>query len=117
MKRNDNFEESEADALWDLLGHARTVEISPFFSRNVLRELRKAQERPHPVLGVFRRWRLLVFGAAAVAIVLASSCVLLQDRSGMGSIAQNSVDTQVVRDLDELLASDDSKVWLDRSVY
>ena len=117
MKRNDNFEESEADALWDLLGQARTVEVSPFFSRNVLREIRKAEPRRESFSGVFRRWRLLLLGAAAVAVVITCGSVLLQDRSGIGSLAQNPVDTQVVRDLDELLAYDDSKVWLDKSIY
>lgn len=59
-------EDWEQDDLWELLGKARPVSVSPFFSRNVLREIRRDSGRswiPQPVL----RW----LGAGAFAMLTA----------------------------------------------
>ena len=49
MKRDDDQE------LWDLLGQAAEPKISPFFARNVLREIRKPGD-----WATLRGW--LIFG-------------------------------------------------------
>ena len=116
MKRND-FADKETDELWDLLGNARQVEVSPFFSRNVLREIRLAQAQARPVFSLLRRWRLALVSATALVMVATTGVVLLQDRDGVGALAQNPNDTEIVNNLQELLAYEDSKIWLEKSVY
>ncbi|MEI6278353.1 MAG: hypothetical protein WCQ16_03080 [Verrucomicrobiae bacterium] len=39
-------EDFENDEVWDLLGRARPVSVSPYFSRRVLREIRRVPSRP-----------------------------------------------------------------------
>lgn len=59
-------EDWDKDELWNLLGKAKPVSVSPFFSRNVLREIRQNPARPwisHLVL----RW----LGAGALAVLTA----------------------------------------------
>jgi hypothetical protein len=43
---NDNIPEN--DALWHLLGRSTRPEPSPFFARNVLREIRQTRRPPPP---------------------------------------------------------------------
>ena len=57
-------EDWDQDELWDLLGKARPVSVSPFFSRNVLREIRRNPERPQ-VPRLVLRW----LGAGALAVL------------------------------------------------
>jgi hypothetical protein len=114
MKRDDDQE------LWDLLGHAAEPKISPFFARNVLREIRKPSD-----WATLRGWlnlrRLIpAAGMAGVLIVV----VFLQMHTAVVPLAGPpsdilaNVDTQdyeVIADLDDLLASDDENS-LDESV-
>ena len=58
-------EDSEKDALWDLLGNSKQVDISPFFVRNVLREIRRNPSRPLIPLFLLR-W----LGAGALAVLV-----------------------------------------------
>ena len=64
------------DPVWKLLGRARRVEVDPFFSRNVLREVRKLQAEGQDREGVFEtffsffRQPALAGVAAAVAILV-----------------------------------------------
>lgn len=59
-------EDLENDKLWDLLGRARPVSVSPYFSRRVLREIRQVRSRP--LLSAFLlRW----MPAGALAILTA----------------------------------------------
>ena len=44
----------EHDDLWHLLGKAKVPEVSPFFSRNVLRALRETAPENGGVLGWLR---------------------------------------------------------------
>lgn len=54
------------DELWDLLGKTKPVSVSPFFSRNVLREIRQNPERPW-IPRLLLRW----LGAGALAVLTA----------------------------------------------
>ncbi len=69
-------EDWDQDALWDLLGNAKPVSVSPFFSRNVLREIRLSSARP--LLPAFvLRW----LAAGALALLTAGFFLNLGDTS------------------------------------
>lgn len=71
------------DPLWRLLGSARQTDASPFFARNVLREIRRDGDRRGALSGFFARFRLhrslALAGACAFAAV---ALVLLLPRDG-----------------------------------
>ena len=115
------------DGLWRLLGSARTPKVSPFFARNVLREVRVLkQEQPGFFATLLRRWRLTLATAAAGCIALAAAFHFLdgdlreRQVDSLAAIVEqvsDSPDYFVINDLDDLLASEESSVWLDNSVH
>jgi hypothetical protein len=117
----------EHDDLWHLLGKVRRTKVSPFFSRNVLREVR-AQKQDEP--GFFallqRRWQLALAATAVFAIIAVAGWQYRHADFFNGSsdqltaIAQqvsDSPDYDVISDLDELIASEDNSVWLEGPAY
>ena len=113
MERDDDKQ------LWDLLGRNKTPEPSPFFARNVLRQIR---EQPGWQVRL-RQWlkpRRLV-PAAGFAVVLIGGMMLLhrpnvpeQPAMEADPIAQvDPQDYDVVADLDNLLATEDNNLWDD----
>lgn len=114
MKRDDDQE------LWDLLGQAAEPRISPFFARNVLRETRKSAGWAN-----LREWlnlrRLLPAASLAVALIavvflrMQTSVVPLADPESDMLANVNAQDYEVIADLDDLLASEDTNS-LDDSV-
>ncbi|MEP6821744.1 MAG: hypothetical protein ABI946_05275 [Chthoniobacterales bacterium] len=122
MKREDDHE------LWDLLGKAdHTPVVSPFFARNVLREIRREpawRDRFPPWLSLRR---LIPISATALAALAAVGLALYQTPESPrpapdpeplpDSIAQlDSVDFEVVADLDDLIALEEDSVWTDPDV-
>jgi len=114
MKREDDQQ------LWDFLGRARPTAVSPFFARNVVREIRNQPKG----FEWFRRWlspRKLVpltgLAVATIAAVLAihrpASSVNPADRVPDAVAAIDPQDYEVVADLDELMAADESNLWDD----
>jgi hypothetical protein len=115
MKREDD------ESLWDLLGRGARPDISPFFARNVVRQVR---ENPHS-WAFWRSWlapRWLVPASGLAAVLLAGILFI----HGTGSRSTNDSDQdviakidaqdyEVVADLDELLASDENNPWDDNS--
>jgi hypothetical protein len=113
MKREDDQQ------LWDLLGQVRPTEVSPFFARNVVRTIRE-----HPQhFGWLRGWltprKLIPATGLALAVVAAT---LMVHRPAPPNPADDtpdviaSIDPQdydVVADLDELTAADESNLWDD----
>ena len=107
MKRDDDQE------LWDLLGQAAEPKISPYFARNVLREVRKASDWT-----TFRGWlnpRRLIPVAGMVGVMIAvflvrlhTSVAPLADSSSDMLASVDPMEYEVIADLDDLLASDDS---------
>jgi hypothetical protein len=104
--------------LWDLLGSAAQPEVSPFFARNVLRRVREDfdQERPSRV---WLSWRRLLPASGALAVITAFFIAYTSSFPPAPS-AENDVvakidaqDYEVVADLDNLLASDESNLWED----
>lgn len=118
MKREDDQE------LWDLLGKAGEPPApSPFFARNVLREIRRQpawRERLAPWLS----WRRLI-PATAVAAAVAAATLSLQNPGSVApeaeplpeAVAQlDEIDFEVVADLDNLLAMEEDSLWTDGDV-
>jgi len=115
MKREDD------EQLWDLLGRASKAEVSPFFARNVLRQIRQKQSEA----GRWFSWRRLV-PASAVAVAMVATFLFVRHPSPQEQTSPESqvdpviaqIDTQdyeVVADLDNLLDSDDNSPWDDNS--
>jgi len=113
MKREDDQE------LWDLLGKTGQPTLSPFFARNVLREIR--QERTWR--SRLPRWfgpRQLI-PATAVAVAIFATAISFQKPAATSpsenlpeGVAQlDAVDYEIVADLDDLLALEEDNLWAD----
>ena len=63
--------DEEHDELWQLLGQARQPQVSPFFSRNVLRAIRKEEASAPGLLGQATDGG----GAGVDAVWLAPKCL------------------------------------------
>jgi hypothetical protein len=98
----------DKDALWDLLGKAKPVSVSPFFSRNVVREIRRNPARPL-VPPFLLRW----LGAGAFAVLTAGFFLNLGSDGG-SSQAARTVDFAEVFDaaagLDKLVAVEEVSI-------
>jgi hypothetical protein len=118
MKREDDQE------LWDLLGSAGQPTLSPFFARNVVRQIRQEPSwRDRLTWWMTPRW-LVSAGAVAAAIVAAA---ITFDRPAMQTpvaatapvtlaVQLDPIDYQVVVDLDALLAMEEDNLWTDAEV-
>ena len=116
MRREDD------QKLWDLLGQAKTPDVSPFFTRNVLRTLRSQPVFVRSLGEWFGLRRLVPAATVAVALIVAvfvaRSPVAPEMASANESDPVAKIDPQdydVVADLDELLASDENALWDDNS--
>jgi hypothetical protein len=118
---SDNLD--DRDDLWDLLGHARQAEVSPFFARNVVREARASRRESSGWFEwALRSWQMRTASACALAIVLGASVlggrttrVAVSEDSQLMTMAEKvsaSPDYQVIGELDELLDSEQNSVWL-----
>jgi hypothetical protein len=116
----DNMEPQDDKELWDVLGRLPDTKLSPFFARNVLRRIR---QEPTPFERV-RNWFSLrkIVGASAVAAVVVAVALVThypgpRTASSSDSDLVAKIDPQdydVVADLDELIAWDETSVWEDR---
>ena len=111
MKREDDQQ------LWALLGQARKVELSPFFARNVVRKIRERRQRFGWLGGWLGPGKLVPAAGLAVAII-AAILALHQPAPRSSSDSAPDViakidpqDYDVIADLDELLAADESNLW------
>jgi len=112
MKREDDPE------LWDLLGKADEPALSPFFARNVLRQIRQESSWRASFLRWLRPRRLIPAAGVALALfVTVMSSQLPKHDSASPDDPPDTVasldpqDYEVVADLDDLLASEDDNVW------
>ncbi|MDQ3621258.1 MAG: hypothetical protein M3463_02045 [Verrucomicrobiota bacterium] len=127
MNRND-----EHDDLWELLGHARQETLSPFFARNVLRDVRHLQHGPSSIAGWLRQhWQWAVIGSCAVLIAILSWTngerpgTLAHDEpldqteqiqiQLLAKQVSESPDLHVIANLDELL--EDNSIWLEEDGF
>jgi hypothetical protein len=116
----DNMEPQDDKELWDVLGRLPEPTLSPFFTRNVLRNIR---ERP-PHFERLWKWfsvRKLVGASAVAAAVVALTLVTHYPGPRTASSGEPDAvakidpqDYDVVADLDELIAWDENSVWDDR---
>jgi len=106
MKREDD------EKLWDLLGRSAERQVSPFFARNVLRKIRNARGEAKPSWFDLR-W-LVPASGVAIAIIAALSFRLEmpglnQSRPSADKVALiEAQDSELMADLDELVAADDN---------
>lgn len=114
MNREDD------EQLWDVLGHAKRPEVSPFFARDVLRRIR--QEPGWKIsLRSWLSWRRLVPATGLAAAIISAMVLTHQPRAGHKAISAepdpiakiDPQDYEVVADLDVLLASEDNNLWDD----
>ena len=114
MNRDDDQE------LWDLLGQAADPKISPFFARNVLREIRKPGAWT-ALPGWLNPRRLIPAAGVAGALI---AVAFLRMHTSVAPLAEppsdvlanvDAQDYEVMADLDDL-ASDDNNS-LDESVF
>ena len=111
MKREDDQE------LWDFLGRSAEPELSPFFARNIVRQVRQDSGRSVWM----RKWislrRLIPASAVAIALmaaIMATHHPVSQKSSESEPDVVAKIDPQdyeVVADLDELLAVDKGSLW------
>ena len=112
MKREDDQQ------LWDLLGQAAEPKLSPFFARNVLRQIRQEPRWFERARSWLRLRRLVPASGLALvviaAIIFAHNPLLRQKPAAAEPDPVTKIDAQdyeVVADLDELLASDENNLW------
>jgi hypothetical protein len=112
MKREDDQQ------LWDLLGQADEPKLSPFFARNVLRQIRREPRWFEHVRSWLRLRRLAPASGLALAVIAAivfahnPSLRLKPAAAESDPVAKiDAQDYEVVADLDELLASDENNLW------
>ena len=111
----------EQDDLWRLLGRAKAPSVSPFFSRNVLRAIREEKQEKPRLLAWFH-WRWLALSASACVLLVASGLALRHPAPPaqadpvmvLAQQVSTSPDYQVINHLDELLASEETSIWLDK---
>ena len=116
MKREDDQE------LWDLLGRAAEPKVSPYFARNVAREVRGLGNGG----GILRRWfpvrRLVPLASIAVALL---AVLFLQMQSKVAPVADPEIDIfanvdpqdyELVSDLNDVLTSDENNT-LDETIF
>ena len=114
------MDRKDDEKLWDLLGHSAGREISPFFARNVLREIRQAESEPARHRGWGLQWLVPVAGVAVVIIAGLAIPTQIANRHQSDSPSEEVVfaegqDGDLIADLDELVESEDSMA-LDDSV-
>jgi hypothetical protein len=112
--------------LWNLLGKSRTPEVSSFFSRNVLREIR--QQKPRRFSDRARRW---ILGGALVPMSGVAAILLLgvmekrpstvaptpTTETPIEVVAQNDgADDELLMDLDDVVSGDENAPAVDQSI-
>jgi hypothetical protein len=112
MNREDD------DKLWDLLGRSPAPKISPFFARNVLREIRESEGKSR--VGGWLQWLVPAAGVAVAIIAALFLRVQTPAPSSTDPTAETLTffelqDSELIADLDVLIDSDDSNSW-DESV-
>ncbi len=108
MNREDDQE------LWDLLGKSAQPTVSPFFARNVVRQIRQEKNW----MDYARGWlRPRLIPASTVALVMLVSALAFHSTKNPADNPPELVtkidpqDYDTVADLDDLLATDDDGIW------
>jgi len=109
--------------LWDLLGQTAEPKISPFFARNVVREVRGLRQERGKLRSWFSLRRLVPLASVAVALI---AVLFLQMQSEVGRpISESDADLllnvdpqdyEVVSDLHDVLTSEENNT-LDETIF
>ena len=92
--------------LWDLLGKSAAPQPSPFFARNIAREVR--QQRSSSGRWLNLRWLAPAVGVAAVIVAGAIAIHQPPARDATAPVvAKAELDDDVSADIDDLVGSDD----------
>jgi len=108
----------EHDELWRLLGKAKKPKVSPFFARNVLREIRGQKPSRNGVfLWASRQWRVTALTLSAIILLgIGFAPSVFRKFAAPQSLTQQVVpDYDAINHLDELLAYEENSIWLDNS--
>jgi hypothetical protein len=111
------MEPEDDKQLWDVLGRVPEPTLSPFFARNVVRQIRQEATRFERTRNWFSLRRLVAASAVAIVVVgmaIATHHPVSQTASASDLDVVAKVDPQdydVVADLDELIAWDENSVW------
>jgi hypothetical protein len=110
MNREDDHQ------LWDLLGKSAQPGVSPFFARNVLREIRQQKSWMDRMRGWLRPRRLIPAAAVVLVLVVSALSLHLSPSNSADNPPElvTKIDPQdydTVVDLDDLLATDDDGIW------
>src|SRR6266508_5560225 len=117
----DTMEPEDDKQLWDILGRVPGPTLSPFFARNVVRNIRQRATR----FGSMRNWfslRRLVAASAVAVVVIGMAIATHSPRWSQKSPEREpdvvtKIDPQdfdVVAELDELLAWDEDSLWTEK---
>jgi hypothetical protein len=112
MKREDDQD------LWDLLGRTAQPELSPFFARNMLRQIRSEEADRPKRIRKWLTWRRLVPASVLAVAVAWTMIAVYHPVSQKSSDSEPDLvakidpqDYEVVADLDELLAVEENSLW------
>lgn len=109
MMDDSEIRDEREDALWDLLGKARSVEASPFFARKVLR----AVSDTRPVEMAWLRWlRMLAPAGACAALAVAVVFGAMQDAPVSVASSDTAAEFDTIANLDVLVADYESSLWI-----
>jgi hypothetical protein len=115
------MEPEDDKQLWDVLGRVPGPTLSPFFARNVVRQIRQKSTRFERARNWFSLRRLVA--ASAVAIVVVGMAIATHRPVSQTTTSSSDLDVvakidpqdyDVVADLDELIAWDENTVWEDK---
>ena len=114
------MEPEDDKQLWDILGRVPKPTLSPFFARNVVRNIRQEATRFEWSRNWFSLRRLVA--ASAVAIVVVGMAIATHHPTSKTASADDldvvaKIDPQdydAVADLDELITWDENSVWEDK---
>jgi hypothetical protein len=79
--------------LWDLLGRAVAPKVSPFFARNVVRQVR-SESQSVPSRAGWSLWRILIPATTAALLVLGATIFLRNPSSERAPVAASVPATQ-----------------------
>lgn len=101
-------EPNEKDALWDLLGHAKDVKASPYFTRKVLRAVKEESRKSTFNFRLLLRWLIPASAAAALALAWNSYEVKqAQEQADFNAAFDAAADMQ------SLVAVQETSAWTD----
>ena len=111
----------EDEKLWDLLGHSAEPKVSPFFARNVVRQIREA--RPETAARPWWNLRWLMPATGVAVAVLAALLLRVQvpqnrqaDPREDGLALSEVQDSELMADLEDLVGSEDVSGLEDETV-